>query len=123
MNGIIMKNKDVRHWKDIQSFIRHCNLVLIASARDLAILTQHNIDAGYIVSLSQKAETLEKLSDLDEESADNLSHTRKLVQELLIGIGKICHKVENLDKLPLRHRIYDRFRSKFEYWWLTWASY
>ena len=107
--------------KQLQRFSKYCELILITAARDLAILTQHDIQANFIVSLSQQAESLHNIYQSNKGEQEKLREIRNVCRELLLGIGNICHRAHQLKDKPLRHSIYDRFRLQFDYWWQSLA--
>ena len=116
------KNTNHRTCEDLIEFVNYCNLILVAAAGDLASFSQYSIEASYIVTLSQKTEMLEKITGSCVDIELEMAKISLLSRELLLGIGKICHLAQQLDHVLLNHQAYDQFRSKFDQWWLTWAS-
>ena len=109
------KKEDLRH--KIILFLRSCEELLITAARDLAVLTQHDIQARRIVSLS---ETREALQDLIQNQPANPHNKRKigsLYRELLVGAGNICARVKLIKDNSLRRPVYERFQLNMDDWW------
>ena len=113
------KKTNSKSCEDLKDFVSNCNSILVAAASDLASFSQNNVnlEASYIVALSQKAESLENI-----DPALDMPKISLLSRELLLGLGKICHMAQELDQLSINHQVYTQFRSKFDHWWLLWAS-
>ena len=115
-------NTDNNSCDELRKFIGDCNSILVAAASDLASFSQYDIEAGYIVTLSKKAEMLENIAASNTGLKMDMAKISILSRELLLGIGKICHQAQQLADLPLNHQKYTEFQSKFDQWWLSWAS-
>lgn len=99
----------------ISHFVQSCEELLIAAARDLAVLNKYDIGAKRIVSLSQACESLAQLTHTkDAHSKQKIGH---LCRELLLGIGNICSRAKLIKDSSLRRPVYERFHTNMDQWW------
>lgn len=103
--------------KVLEKFISSCEEILITAARDLAVLTNYDIKANFIVNLSQECERLQKICTAPYKESKKQKIIREACRQLLIGIGNICHRAKQIQDKPLRHDVYDKFSLKMNYWW------
>lgn len=108
--------------KILLRFISSCEEMLITAARDLAVLTKYDIDAHFIVNLSQKCEALQTVCTSSISGIKKQEKIRELSRHLLIGIGNICYRVKQIQDKPIRYETYDKFSLKLNYWWHSLAS-
>lgn len=108
--------------KMLLGFISSCEEILIAAARDLAVLTRYDIKANFIVKLSKACESLQKICTTAHHDQNKHKIIRETCRHLLMGIGNICHRAQQIQDHALRKEVYDRFRLKMNYWWQSLAS-
>jgi hypothetical protein len=100
-------------------FVKACHKILVASAQDLAVLTQKGIRADEIVALAHKCEDLESLIQGPETSTIGFQSRKKrhipsLMQELKRGISRICMIALNSRETSVRRSAYQRFLADME---------
>ena len=122
MEMIYQAPPKTRTSKDLSHFINSCEDTLITAARDLATLTQYGIQASFIVNLSKTCESIQQLSHSNVLYKEKLTEVRTMCQDLLIGIGDICHKAKQIEDKPIRRKVYEKFLQKIHLWWEDIAS-
>lgn len=101
----------------IKHFVQSCEELLITAARDLAILTKHDIRAKRIVSLSQACESLLRLAHTQSPDSQRKREIGGLCRELLLGIGNICSRAKQIKDTSIRRPDYERFHTNMDHWW------
>lgn len=101
----------------ITHFVQSCEELLVAAARDLAVLNKHDIKARRIVSLSQACESLQQLAHTHTQDPQHKQKIGGLCRELLIGIGNICSRAKQIKDHSLRRPTYERFHTNMDHWW------
>ncbi|MEL6256778.1 MAG: hypothetical protein AAFR87_32560 [Bacteroidota bacterium] len=107
---------------ELDNFLKASEQLLITAARDLAVLTQYDVKAQLIVSLSLICEGLQRTKRRDKWQTAEINHIRESCRELLLGLGGICHRVRQIEGQSLRREEYDRFELKLNYWWQSLGS-
>ncbi|MEM7371815.1 MAG: hypothetical protein AAF587_24580 [Bacteroidota bacterium] len=99
---------------NISAFLQSCESLLITAARDLAILTRHGIGARKIVDLSERCEDLELL--IQTPRRKEKKRIARLFRELMIGMGEMCKRVDQITQHSIQKIEYRRFATKIEEW-------